>query len=116
MSKLIIPATTKPPRFRNDGSVVLSFDTRELTPAEVMMVMGFRNTEGWLCYSPNEESLEIPEEPAEVEGKSQSERLRAVLWHYWKKKSDAGEFSGIFEAFKREHMEKFIDHVKSKLD
>lgn len=116
MNKLVLPATINPPRLRKDGSCGLSFDTRELTPEEILMIMGFRNTEGWVCFSPNEEDIDIPDEKAEVDSKSASERLRNVLFVLYKQKTEKGEYVGLFEPFRQTMMEKIIEGVKAKLD
>lgn len=114
--KLILPAIISPPSIRKDGSIKLSFESRELTAEEYMMVMGFRNTEGWLCYSPNEDDVaDIPEERAEIDEKTPSERLRNVLFVWYKQQTDAQKFVGSFDTFKREKIEKIIDSIKSKL-
>lgn len=102
-----------PPTIRKDGSIKLSFDSRELTPSEYMMVMGFRNTEGWLAFQPNEEGVpELPTERAEVDQKTPSERLRGVIFVWYKQESDAGRYVGSFDAFRNERMEAIIDTIK----
>lgn len=114
--KLVLPALINPPTIRKDGSIKISFDSRELSAEEYMMVMGFRNTEGWLAFQSNEYGIpELPSERAEVDEKTPSERLRAVLFVWWKQETGAGKFVGTFDAFKNEKMEKIIDGVKSKL-
>ncbi len=119
-SKLILPALINPPRLRKDGSASLNFETRELTPEEYMTVMGFRNTEGWLCFVPNEDEKEIaflvPETKAEVDSKTPSERLRNVMYVWFKQESEAGRYVGTFEAFRAERMEKIIEWIKNKLN
>lgn len=78
--------------------------------------MSLRNTEGWLAYAPNQEDLEIPEESAQVEGKTESERLRAVLFVFYKQEVDAGRFVGLYDSFRKEKMEQLIQFVKNKLN
>lgn len=113
--KITLPSQINPPRLRKDGSASLSFDTRELTAEEIFTIMSLRHTEGWLCFSPNNEDLEIPDEPAELDEKSPSERLRAVLFVYYKQETEAGRFVGLFESFRKEKMEKLIEMIKGKL-
>ncbi len=113
--KVLLPATINPPRFRKDGSCSVSFDTRELSAEEMMVIMGLRNAEGWLCYQPNPDGFEIPKENAEVDQKSPSDRLRSVLFVWYKQEMEAGNFVGLFETFRKEKMEKIIEGVKSKL-
>ena len=74
--KLILPAIINPPRIRKDGSASVSFDTRELNSEELFSIMQLRNAEGWLCFAPNENELVIPDDKAEVEGKTPSECLK----------------------------------------
>jgi len=69
----------------------------------------------WICLSPNESELEVPNEKAEVKGKSPSERLRAVLFVLYKQETEAGRVIGTFESFKGDYMEKFIQSIKDKL-
>ena len=114
--KIILPSQINPPRLRKDGSASLSFDTRELTAEEIFTIMSLRHSEGWLAFAPNENELEIPEENAQVEGKTESERLRATLFVWYKQQIEAGLFVGVFDTFRKEKMEKIIEGVKSKLD
>lgn len=114
--KIILPSQINPPRLRKDGSASLSFDTRELTAEEIFTIMSLRHTEGFLCFAPNEDEIEIPEERAEVDEKSVSERLRNVIFVWYKQEVDAGKFVGLFETFKKEKYEKIIEGVKSKLN
>lgn len=115
MLKITLPATINPPRLRKDGSAAISFDTRELTAEEIFTIMSLRHAEGWICFAPNEEQLEIPETPAEVDEKSPSERLKAVLYVWYKQETEAGRYVGLFETFRKERMERIIEGVKSKL-
>lgn len=115
--QLILPAVINPPSIRKDGSVSIKFDSRELSSEEYMMIMGFRNCEGWLAFQPNEDGIpDLPKERAEVDQKTPSERLRAVLYIWYKQETESNKFTGSFEAFRNEKMEKIIEGVKSKLD
>lgn len=117
MNKLVLPAMINPPTIRKDGSIKLSFDSRELSPEEYMIVMGFRNCEGWLAFSPNDEGIpELPKGRAEVDMKTPSERLKDVLYVWYKQSTEKGKFVGTFEAFRTEKMETIIEGVKSKLE
>jgi hypothetical protein len=116
MKQILLPSTINPPRIRKDGSCSISVDTRELNAEEIFMIMGLRNTEGWFAFAPNENEIEIPEERAETDEKSPSERLRAVLFVLYKQETEKGKFVGLFETFRKEKMEKLIEMIKSKLD
>ena len=115
MSKLVLPAQIHPPSIRKDGSVSLKFDSRELSAEEYMIIMGFRNTEGWVAFSPNDSELELPEENAEIDEKSASETLRNVLFVWYKQETEGGKFVGLFETFRKIKMEQLIEGVKKKL-
>ena len=116
MLKITLPTTINPPRIRKDGSVSISFDTRELNSEEIFTIMSLRNSEGWLCYAPNEDEIEVPEERAEVEGKSQAQRIRAVLYILYKQDTERGKFTGSFESYYHEKTDKYVEHLKSKID
>lgn len=94
----------------------MSFETREIDDTELMTLIKLEGTEGWLVYSTNEDDIEVPEEPAVLEGKSDSERLRAVFYVYYQKLLKENKYIGLFETFKKEQMNKIIEHIKSKLD
>lgn len=111
MTTLQLPAQLDNLSLRKDGSVLLKFETRELSAQEMMMVLGFRNTEGWLLFSQNSE-MKAPEGNAHLDTKSPSERLRDVLFVLYKQEGE----TTTFETFYNEKMEKLINMIKSKLN
>jgi len=111
-----LPATINPPRLRKDGSASISLDTRELTAEEIFTIMSLRHAEGWFVFSPNEEELQVPESPAEVDGKTPGERLNAVLYVLYKQQTEKGTYVGLFENFRKEKYEQLIEVIKKKLD
>lgn len=113
--KILLPAQINPPRLRKDGSASLAFDTRELNAEEIFTIMQMRHSEGWLCFSPNEDQIEIPETSAEVDEKSASERLRNVLFILYKQETESGRYVGLFETFRKMRMEQIIETVKKKI-
>lgn len=78
--------------------------------------MSLEGAEGWLAFGTNENELEIPKERAEIDKKSQSERLRNVLYVLYMQETKKGKNLGLFETFKDESYEKFITYIKGKLD
>ena len=110
-----LPALINPPRLRKDGSASIAFETRELTAEEIFTIMSLRHTEGWLLFSPNEDDMEVPDEKPQVEAKSPSERLRNVMYVWYKQQTEDGKYVGLFETFRNEKMEILIEHIKSKL-
>lgn len=99
----------------SDGGLSLGFHTKELDASEKISVMEFHNNAGWLLFQPNEIDLkDLPTQDAELETKSPSQRLRAVMFVWWKQSADS---SGTdFEDFYRKKMESIIDQIKGKLD
>ena len=82
-----------------------------------MMIMGFRNTEGWLLFQPSEipKEEELPKN-SDLQNKSHSARLRGVLYILFKKASENGKFVGAWESYYSERMEKIIQQLKDKID
>lgn len=114
--KIILPVQLNPISRRKDKSVKLSLETRELTPEETLTLMSIEGMEGWMCLAPNQEELEVPEEQAEVEGKSVSQRIRSALYVLYKQRTEKGEYIGLFENFYKTQQEKYLEFIKSKLD
>lgn len=114
--KIILPAQINPPTLRKDGSAKITLDTRELNAEEIFTIMSLRHKEGWLCFAPNEDEIEIPEGNAEVDEKSPSQRLRSVLFVLYKQETGKGKFVGFFNTFYIERMEKLIQLLKDKID
>ena len=114
--KITLPTTRNPPRIRKDGSCSLSFDTRELNSEEIFTIMSLRNTEGWLCYAPNEDEIEVPEERAEVDTKTPAQRIRSVLYILYQQDTERGKYTGLFQTYYADRMEKLIELLKAKID
>ena len=106
MSQITLPAQFDNLAHRKDGSVKLSFETRELTAEEIMQLLGFRNSEGWLLFSQSKE-LKVPEEEANLDLKSPSELLRDALYVRFKEKNVVG----TFQTYYNEQMEKIRQMV-----
>lgn len=101
-------------RSRKDLSVSMSLVTGELNDEHraILFKMHGKNVKVLM------ESIDDPdnEAPAEVKSektvKSPTQRLYDVMFVWWKQLDSPGEF----EDFRKAQMEKFITHVKSKLD
>ena len=114
MSDLVqVPAIVVNMNPKADRSWKLVFETRELSGDEVKILADSFQGEGWLVFKPNEDikQSEIPADVADSGTKSQSQRLRDVLFVLWKQKGGKGDF----ESFYRVNLEKFIEFTKSKL-
>lgn len=116
MSKFIVPAQFGPPRFKVDRSMSLTFHTPELPTEEKQTLIEMIGEEGWLYFGKNEVDLkDIPKAQAEPNDKTPSQRLRSVLYVYWKQKGDVDLYPR-FPDFYDSMMEKFIENIKEKLD
>ena len=75
---------------RKDGSLRLSYETQELNAQDAIALLDMRNRIGWLLFAADELSeSDIPSEAIdkELDGeKSPSQRLRSVLFVYWKQR------------------------------
>lgn len=108
-----VPAQAIDMKPRADKSWKLIFETRELHGDEVALLADNLQGEGWLVFKPNKELLptDIPEGKADSGTKSQSQRLRDVIFIMWKQRGGKGDF----ETFYRVSLEKLIEHVKNQL-
>lgn len=116
MSDLVqVPAQVVNLNPRADRSWKLVFETRELSGDEVKLLADNFQGEGWLVFKPNAHGIvpeDIPTGQAETETKSQSTRLRNVIFILWKQQGEKGDF----ESFYRTRLEGLIDFVKTKLE
>ncbi len=99
-------------RATSDGGLSVGFHTKELSAKEKAEIMEFHNQAGWLLFAENQiQEDSIPQQDTEITTKSPSMRLRGTLFILWDQNGREGEF----EQYYRTQMEKFINHVKSKL-
>ena len=114
MDLIQVPAQVVGMNPKADKSWKLVFETRELMGEEVKLLVDTFQGEGWLVFKPNSDGVaveEVPKDIADSGAKSQSKRLRDVIFVYWKQQGGKGDF----ETFYRVTLEKLIDYVKSKL-
>ena|ERR1035437_6160145 len=102
-------------RGNKDGSFSIKIETPELTPEESTKLFELRNIEMWLGMDRLPiNKLDIPEETVEFKtDKSDSQRLRDVLYVFWQTKTKKEK---TFEEFRKIQMEKFINLIKDKLN
>lgn len=102
----------------SDGGIRIVIDTSEMTdPMELAKLFRLKKgAQGWFLFKDAKlTGTDIPdEEPPmpESEAKSPAQRMRGVLFVYWKEIKDG---KGDFETFYRETMNKYIEAVKAKL-
>lgn len=108
-----VPAQVTNLNPRADRSWKLTFETRELSGEEVKILADNFQSEGWLVFSPNEiKTVDMPKGDADSGAKSQSQRLRDVIFIMWKQRGGKGDY----ETYYRTQLERLIEHIKSKLE
>ena len=119
MSKVVFSAYLDGMSRRKDRSVSLRFITQEKTSLEVMKIDEMLQQFG-ILYFRGEEKMN-PDEIEELdnidldlydEPKSQSQRLRSVLFVLWKQEGEEGDF----KKFYKQKTEEIIQHFKNKLE
>lgn len=114
---ITVPAMVERITMRKDKSVKIEFETQEMSPEEAALLFGMTNTIGYLAYKATpitkEEVVELPDETPEFkDDKTPSQRLRAVLYVYWKEKT---EHKVPFTQFYAGIIERMIEAYKEKL-
>lgn len=98
---------------RADGSVAFRVITAELRPSEAGAVLAYHGKACSVLVRPHEGAPEeLVRVSTEREQKTPGSRLRAVLFIHWKQLGEAGRFEEFYAA----ELEKYINHVKGKLD
>jgi hypothetical protein len=115
-SPVKLPAILSGAQTKVDGSVKLTFSTRELDGTDSAALFGLANKECWLLIAPDDslDSVDVPKaKPDSGTGqKTPGQRLRAVIFVYWKQAGAQGDF----EEYYRQRLERLIEQFKAKLD
>ena len=118
MSQIIfIPGIITSPQGLKDGTIKFTVNCNELEPEKIGQLFTLNNRYVFIGIKEedflNEEKQILEQLKSEEQiGKSASERLRSVLFLAWKSKDEGFE---IFDSYYKFKMEKFINHVKTKL-
>jgi hypothetical protein len=111
--KITLPVVLDDIKERKDWSSRISFDSRELTEEEYMILRRAKGAEGWMLFSENSlDENDIPDEDAEVDTKTPAQRLRSVLFVRWKQLGEPETFRIYYD----KSVEYFINSVKEKLE
>lgn len=97
-----------------DGSASLRFATQEVSSEEFGEFKKHHNGFGWLIFSENKNE-ELPEENAEEEGISSSERLRRRMFVYWKHPRGV-DGKGDFETWRKQQIDLAGEKYLAKLE
>ena len=98
---------------RADGSAGLRFTTQEIDAETFSELKNHHNAFGWLVFKENTfEEGDIPDENAEEEGISASERLRRRMFVFFKQK----KLEGDFELWRKNQLEVLGERYLEKLN
>lgn len=102
---------------RKDRTVAVTIGTQELSPSNAGQLVGYANQLVCVYISPKEtvsqkEIDQVDQIDPEFGGKTQSQRLRNVLFVLWTK---APEDFKDFDSFYAHYTEKMIEHFKTKI-
>ena len=103
---------------KSDGSLALSFSTPEMTAEESTVLFKLARINLTMRLTPHGEALEAPcEVKSELSNKTASQRLRGVLFVFYKQKRALGLFADkTFEQVYNEQMERVINEIKAELE
>jgi hypothetical protein len=103
---------------KRDRSLSLALTTTlEIPTHEYAVIDAIVPATGWFLFSANRfEDAEIPTDDAPSEGKTQSQRIRAVLFRCWEASGKSGKTDEDFERYYKRRTEKIIEHFKQELD
>lgn len=122
MSKILLPAQFDGYSNKKDKTVSLRFVTQEQTPGGIAIIHGLLDQFGYLYWKPEANGMMSEAEKAELDGletdlfdnpKTQSQRIRNVLYRTWEQHPDG--FADFREYYKFK-TDQIINHLKTKLD
>jgi hypothetical protein len=117
MNGLLLPGIVSSIRSLKDGSVSICVETQELSPHKAGELFSLRNKVIAMYLSekdtiPQKELDQVDNIEVDSGGKSQSQRLRNVLYRVFEQQPEGYK---EFDLFYRAKTEKIIEHLKSKL-
>lgn len=116
---ITIPAILVSYKSLKDRTLILVFETQEPTPTQIVDIALSVQNAGFLAFNKDvfkTEQLKLIEEiKADYDdvSKTPSKRLRSVLFISWGQNKEG---YNQFEDYYKSKMEKFIEHIKSKLE
>jgi len=116
---LQIPAHFDKVSTKKSGAWIFTFETIDFLDGEtISKFTKLAHTDGNILFATRRldmkdlANIPEPDETSKTDGKTPSQRLRAVLFVRWKQLGKTGDF----DAYYRKSMEHFIDTVKEKLE
>jgi hypothetical protein len=117
MNGLMLPTIVSGIRSLKDGSVSVTLETQELSPSKAGELFSLRGKVTMTYLSPKDiitqkEIDQIDQIDADVKGKTQSQRIRSVLYLLHQQSNEGFK---TFDEYYKSKTEMYIDHLKSKL-
>jgi len=98
-----------------DNTLRLVVDCQEMPPESMSELFQLKGRMGWFFFKEKPitelDEKELPEIKLESQNRTPSSRLRSVLYVLWQQKNPQQSF----DVFYSEHMEQFINSIKSNL-
>lgn len=117
MNGLLLAATVENITTRKDHTVKLTLGTQELSPGKAGDLFNLMNKTAVIYISPKEVSQneidQVDQIDPEFGGKTQSQRIRNVLYLLFEKNKEGFK---DFDSYYKSKTEKYIEHLKSKID
>ena len=118
MNGLILPAQVSTIRSLKDGSISVCMETQEMSSGKAGELFSLRG-KIIVAYLSAKDTItqremdQIDNIDHEVQGKSQSQRIRNTLYRVWENKPEGYK---DFDSFYKAKTELYIEHLKSKID
>jgi hypothetical protein len=99
---------------RVDGSIKVILETQELNGQDMADLFAYRGQLGYTTFTPNPETaIVVPDIRVEHNSKSQSQRMKDVLYVMW---TQSGKKIDTFTQYYEIQMERIINQLKDKLE
>jgi hypothetical protein len=116
MNGILVPVQVENISTRKDKTVKLVLGTQELSPAKAGELFNLLNTVGMAYLCPkgiNQNEIDqVDRLDPEFEGKTQSQRIRSVLFKLFQQDSEGFK---DFDNYYKGKTEKVIEHFKAKI-
>lgn len=116
MNGILLPTYIENITTRKDKSVKITLGTQELSPGKAGELFTMLNAIALTYISPKgidqKEIDQVDKLDPEFEGKTQSQRIRAVLFKLFQQDNEGFK---DFDNYYRNKTEKYIEHLKAKI-
>jgi hypothetical protein len=118
MTGTILAAQIEKVATRADGTIMIGLGLQELAPLKAAEIFGLRNKVVAVYISPKEtiteaELKQVDSIDVELNGKTQSQRIRNCLYKLWEQDSEGFQ---VYDTYYKSKTELYITHLKSKIN